>query len=85
MVEQFYHNTQKETDEVKIKVVNKESEAERLESQHIVTVKAFLQKVKHLEYEQEISNKNIEEDGKTAKKSENNYFENREEDMKKEK
>ncbi len=42
MVEQFYHNTQKEIDEVKIKVCNKETEAEELESDHIKEVKTYL-------------------------------------------
>lgn len=28
MVEQFYHNSYKEIDEIKVKVVNKETEAE---------------------------------------------------------
>lgn len=51
MVENFYHNTLKEIEEVKTKVSNKETEAEDKETKHRIDVKVFLQKVKHLEYE----------------------------------
>jgi growth arrest-specific protein 8 len=50
MVEQFYHNTLKENDELKTKVVNKESEMEKMEEEHRIDVKVYLQKVKHLEF-----------------------------------
>ena len=85
MVEQFYHNTQKDIDEIKVKILNFETDQEREEEAHRVEVKVYLQKVKHLEYEQEKSNKEIELDGLDAKKDENNYFEKRIETMKKEK
>lgn len=85
MVEQFYSNTHKEIDEVETKVRNKETEAEKLEDEHRVDVKVYLQKVKHLEYEQEISNQNIKTDGESAKNNEDDYFKQRIEDMKKDK
>jgi len=85
MVEQFYSNTHKETDEVETKIRNKETEAEKLEDEHRVDVKVYLQKVKHLEYEQEISNQNIKTDGEGAKNNEDDYFKQRIEDMKKDK
>ncbi|KRX02737.1 hypothetical protein PPERSA_02227 [Pseudocohnilembus persalinus] len=75
MVEQFYHNTYKEIDEIKVKVVNKETEAEQLEEEHRVEVKVYLQKVKHIEYEKERSNEDIQDDGDQAKSKENDYFE----------
>lgn len=42
MVENFYHNTLKEISEVKIKISNKETEAEEKESKHRIDVKVFL-------------------------------------------
>lgn len=45
MVENFYHNTVKEIQEVKTKICNKETEAEEKESKHRIDVKVFLQKV----------------------------------------
>ena len=77
MVENFYHNTLKEIAEVKTRIANKETEAEEKENKHRIDVKVFLQKVKHLEYEQEKSNMNIEEDGTEAKHLEDEYFEER--------
>ena len=62
-----------------------ETDAEREEEAHRVEVKVYLQKVKHLEYEQEKSNKEIEQDGLDAKNIENTSFEKRIEAMKKEK
>jgi hypothetical protein len=41
MVEQFFHNTTKEIDEVKIKIANKETESERLEEEHRTEVKVY--------------------------------------------
>ena len=41
MVEQFLHNTIKEIDETKIKIVNKHTEAEALEAEHRVEVKVY--------------------------------------------
>ncbi|EAS01688.1 growth-arrest-specific microtubule-binding protein (macronuclear) [Tetrahymena thermophila SB210] len=82
MVENFYHNTLKEISEVKTKISNKETEAEEKESKHRIDVKVFLQKVKHLEYEQEKSNLNIEDDGKKAKEKEDAYFEDITKNMK---
>lgn len=48
-------------------------------------MKVFLQKVKHLEYEQEKSNQAIEKDGIEAKKLEDDYFEDRTRQMKQQK
>jgi len=48
-------------------------------------VKVYLQKVKHLEYEQEKTNLEIKTNGEEAKNKEDTYFESRIENMKKEK
>ena len=52
---------------------------------HNTEVKVFIQKLKLLEYEQEKSNIDIEDDGEGAKGRENKYFEDRMKDMKKNK
>lgn len=44
-------------------------------------VKVYLQKVKHLEYEQDKKNKEIESDGQQSEYEENKYFRNRLKDM----
>jgi len=44
-------------------------------------VKVYLQKVKHLEYEQEIKNSEISKDGEVAYGDENTYFNKRVKDM----
>lgn len=52
MVEQYFKNTENEISNLKIEIVNKETEAEELERNHNVEVKLYLQRVKHLEFEQ---------------------------------
>lgn len=82
MVEQFFSNSIKEMEELKIMIVNKETEAEQLEDGHRIQIKSYQQKVKHLEYEQEKTNRDIEVDGEQAKSKENEYFGKRTEDLK---
>ena len=52
-----------------------------MEENHQIEVKVYLQKVKHLEYEQEIKNQEIEKDGDQAYSEENQYFNSRLKDM----
>lgn len=59
MVEQLYHNTELEIDEVKTDILNRESEAENMQQLHNTEVKVYLQKLKLLEYEQEKADMNI--------------------------
>ena len=82
MVENFYNNTQKEIDELHKKIMNKETEAEKLETEHRVEVKAFLQKVKHLEYDQKAANREITHKGETYNTEEDAYHKNWLESMK---
>jgi hypothetical protein len=85
MVEQFYHNTELEIQELKTEVLNKETEGENMQLSHNTEVKVFLQKLKLLEYEQEKADMGIEKDGEEAKVKENRYYEDRMKDMKKRK
>jgi len=77
LIEQFYLNTRKEIDETRVKISNKDTEAEQLEEGHRVEVKVYLQKVKHLEYDQKITNNKIEAEGKSALNAEEEYHRNR--------
>lgn len=85
MVQGFYDNTRKEIDDLKIQIINKESESQKLEEEHQMEVRVYLHKVKQLEYEQEKTNKEIENDGEEAKKKETEYFDQRLTDMTKDK
>jgi hypothetical protein len=85
MVQGFYDNTRKEVDELKIQISNKETEAQKLEEDHQMEVRVYLHKVKQLEYEQEKTNKDIENDGEGAKNFETDNFDQRLTDMTKDK
>jgi hypothetical protein len=82
MVEQYYQNTEAEIEKLKLQILNSETEAETMEKNHNTEVKVYLQKVRHLEYEQERANRDIEQDGEGAKTKENDYYQRRIEVMK---
>jgi len=63
MIEQFYKNSGIEDDEFKNKIVLKESVMQKMEEDHRAEVKVYLQKVKHLEFDRDRNNQNVEEDG----------------------
>ena len=67
MVQSFYDNTQKEIENIRIQIINKETDTQKLEEQHQMEIRVFLHKQKQLEYDQEKSNKEIEVDGEKAK------------------
>lgn len=48
MVEQFYHNTELEIQELQTDILNKEAEAETMTVEHNKEVKVFLQRLKLL-------------------------------------
>jgi hypothetical protein len=52
MVEQFYHNTELEIEELRTEILNKETDGENMQLGHNTEVKVFLQKLKLLEYEE---------------------------------
>jgi len=56
-------------------LTNKESEAEKAEEDHRVEVKVYMQKIKHLEYEQKMDNKKIALDGRAYERDEHTYHE----------
>lgn len=85
MVQSFYDNTQKEIENIRIQIINKETDTQKLEEQHQMEIRVFLHKQKQLEYDQEKSNKEIEVDGEKAKNEEINYFNTRLLDMTKDK
>jgi len=77
LIEHLYLNTRKEIDEAGVKITNQESEAEQLEENHRVEVKVYLQKVKHLEYDQRITNKRINLEADKTLAAEDDYHEKR--------
>lgn len=85
MVQSFFENTQKEQENFKISLINKEAEAQKLEEEHQMEIRVFLHKVKQLEYEQEKTNKEIENDGTNQKVNEDSNFHGRLKEMSKEK
>jgi len=82
IIEQFYSNTRKEIDEARVNITNQETEAQQLEDNHRVEVKVYLQKVKHLEYDQRITNKRINLEADKTLAAEDEYHENRLRNMK---
>ena len=85
MVQGFYDHTKKEIEELNIQISNKETTAQKMEEDHQMEVRVYLHKVKQLEYEQQKTNKDIENDGEKAKISETDYFNSRLIDMTKDK
>jgi hypothetical protein len=77
LIGQFYTNTRTEYDDCRVKIANKETELEQLEDNHRVEVKVYLQKVKHLEYDQHLTNKRIKIEGDEAVKTEDEYHKDR--------
>ena len=63
MIEQFYKNSGIEDEEIKNKNTLKESVMQKMEEDHRAEVKVYLQKVKHLEFDRERNNQNVEKDG----------------------
>lgn len=85
MVQSFYDNSRKEIEDLRIQIMNKESDSQKVEEEHQMEQRVYLHKVKQLEYEQEKTNKDIEVDGEGAKKIETDYFDQRLTDMTKDK
>jgi len=52
MIHDFYHNTRAEIKELEARVKNFDTDMQEKESQHRTQIKVYMQKVKHLEYEQ---------------------------------
>jgi len=52
MIHDFYTNTRKEISETEARVKNLDTEMQDSEENHRVEIKVYMQKVKHLEYDQ---------------------------------
>ena len=50
MINDFYHNTRKDIEEIRGRVGNKDSDLEDMEAQHRANMQVYMQKVKRLEY-----------------------------------
>lgn len=85
MVQQLYENTEAEVKEAKIDLFNLEADSEKLDKDHAVEVKMYIQRLKLLEFEQERGNLATEKDGQEAKDKEINFFAKRSEFLVKEK
>jgi len=85
LLEQFSKNTKQEIDDVKHLVSNKETFAEQIEQDHRVEVKVYLQKVKHLEYDQKLNAKQAEQEGDNNLNGEDEYHQQRLKDLQKQK
>ncbi|OMJ94824.1 hypothetical protein SteCoe_1843 [Stentor coeruleus] len=73
LIKQFYDVTKRNVEETGSLIRNKDTEMEKLEDDHRVEVKVYMQKIKHLEYDHQTSLKKLEIDSKEAVKEEVNY------------
>ncbi|OMJ76056.1 hypothetical protein SteCoe_24661 [Stentor coeruleus] len=73
LIKQFYDVTKRNVEETKSLIRNKDTEMEKLEDDHRVEVKVYMQKIKHLEYDHQTSLKKLEIDSKEAVKEEVNH------------
>jgi len=82
LIKQFYEVTKKNTEDITASIKNKDSEMERLEDDHRVEVKVYMQKIHHLEYDHQNALKKLEDDTKSNQKDEVNYHFKTENQMK---
>ena len=85
MLEQFSKGTYQEIEELKRNLTNKSTEAEGIEQDHQVEVKVYMQKVKHLEYDQRLRTNQVNQEGENNMKIEDEYHSQRLKSMQKNK
>lgn len=85
MIHDFYSNTQNEISEIGSKVSNYETQMEKMEEQHKVMIKVYMQKVKHLEYEHGHDCDTVKLNAEQAMKDEKDFNITNEKDMRKDK
>jgi len=85
LLENFSNTTKGESDDLKLKLSNQSTAAEVLENDHRVEVKVYLQKVKHLEYDQKLNRRHAQEIGDRDMKIEDGAHNQRSKDMQKSK
>ena len=73
LIKQFYDVTKNNIDQSKSLIRNKDTEMEKLEDDHRVEVKVYMQKIKHLEYDHQTSLKDLEITSKESVKDEVNH------------
>ena len=81
MVEKFFLNTKTQRDDIERQIQNKETKAQSIEMGHRAEIKYYMQKVKHLEFEQEQSNLEIAKKGQDAMGKEEEYTQMRKKAM----
>ena len=73
LIKQFYDVTKNNVEQTKALIRIKDTEMEKLEDDHRVEVKVYMQKIKHLEYDHQTSLKKLEIDSKETVKEEYNH------------
>jgi growth arrest-specific protein 8 len=73
LIKQFYDVTKSNSEQTKALIRIKDTDMEKLEDDHRVEVKVYMQKIKHLEYDHQTSLKKLEIDSKETVKEEYNY------------
>eukprot|EP00357_Protocruzia_adherens_P012602 CAMPEP_0115020674 /NCGR_PEP_ID=MMETSP0216-20121206/30327_1 /TAXON_ID=223996 /ORGANISM="Protocruzia adherens, Strain Boccale" /LENGTH=475 /DNA_ID=CAMNT_0002392675 /DNA_START=48 /DNA_END=1475 /DNA_ORIENTATION=+ len=82
---EFYLNTKNEVRKTEAEIIQKEHKVEELEESHRVALKVYVQKVKHLEYEQKQNNDQIERNAKDSMETEVRSHEDRQSGLRKDK
>ena len=81
MIHDFYSNTKNEIGEINSEVRNYETQMEKMEKQHNVNIKVYMQKVKHLEYEHKSEQEKVGNKAQDSMKEEKNHHQKNEKEM----
>ena len=73
LIKQFYDVTKNSIEQSTALIRNKDTEMEKIEDDHRVEVKVYMQKIKHLEYDHQTSLKDLEIHSKDSVKEEVNH------------
>ena len=81
MIHDFYHNTRAEIKEIEAKIKNFDSDMQELEKAQRSQIKCFVQKVKHLEYENGNNADTIKQEAAKEMKNEQDQHKQHEKEM----
>ena len=81
MIHDFYHNTRSEIKEIEARIKNFDSDMQELEKKQRSQIKCFMQKVKHLEYENGISSDTVIQKAQDDMRNEKEHHKVREKEM----
>jgi dihydroxyacetone kinase len=81
MIHDFYHNTRADIKELEARIKNLDTDMQDLEGVHRTQIKVFMQKVKHLEYEQGNNCDKVKIDAQKIMKDERIHHVDNEKDM----